>query len=278
MFKEIAIDPAAVSTSYRDFIYIIEKFGLHEGRLIANFPSKWKRYVYQLAQQNLGGTVALTKLEVRLRNLSEDTFYGRVRSGEGCTVNWLAAAIAENEREPFDAIIACQRVEGTAVIAAEDLDGQHVCMLPNRQWNIQREARMMAGLCAPLLSRARHIKLIDPYFDPGLSRFQRPFREFLRYVRPGAKIEIFRADDQSERYIKQRIEQATQGLLAAGVVVHLFLRPKAEMHNRYILTESGGMYFHTGLDDQGDGNLTMDDAGLLDPDLRMQRWAEYTAG
>ncbi|WP_421557172.1 hypothetical protein [Pseudomonas canadensis] len=276
MFKEIAIDPAAVSTSYRDFSYIIEKFGIHEGRLIAAFPSKWKALVYAAAQQRLRGTLELSRLEIRLNSLGESVFYARGRSGEGCKTNWLAAAIAEHQRLPFDAIIASEPA-GPPVVVAEELDGQHVCLLPNRQWSIQREAGVMGLLCAPLLASAKHIKLIDPYFDPGQPRFQRPFREFLKYVRAGAKIDIFRGDDQGEQYISQRIEQAAQGLLADGVKVRLFLRPQGEMHNRFVLTELGGVYFQTGLDDRDGGIRRTDDAGLLDPDIWAERWGQYTA-
>lgn len=277
MFKEIAIEPAAVSTSYRDFSYIIEKFGINEGRLIAAFPSKWKKLVYAAAQQQLRGTLDLSKLEVRLKSLGEDVFYARNRPGEGCSTDWLAAAIAEHERLPFDAIIANAPADSPIVIVAVELDGRHVCLRPNRQWNIRREAEVMASLCSPLLGGAKHIKLIDPHFDTGLYRFKRPFQEFLKYVRPGAKIDIFRADDADEAYILRGIQQATQGMLPNGVEVRLFMKPKRVMHNRFVLTEFGGMYFQTGLDDQGDGGLARDDAGLLDPDVWEEHWGQYTA-
>ena len=95
MFKEIAIEPGAVAASDLQFRYIIEKFGVAEGRLIAAFPSKWKKFVYQAAQAKLRGTTELSKIEVRLRNLTDEIFYFRGRPGDGCAQNWLAAALTE---------------------------------------------------------------------------------------------------------------------------------------------------------------------------------------
>lgn len=278
MFKEIAIDPVAVATSYRDFSYIIEKFGIPEGRLIAAFPSKWKRYVYQAAQARLRGKSELSKLEVRLRALSEDTFFSNGRSGEGCAQDWLAAAIAEHKRMPFDTVISMVPVAEPFVIAAQDLDGLHPCLKPNRQWHIEREAEVMGRCCAPLLNSAKRIKLVDPYFDLGHLRFRRPFLEFLKYVRAGTCIDIYRGDDQDAGYISQRIGSVLQSYLPAGVEVHVFFHPKDSLHNRYVLTEAGGLYFQTGLDDKGHGEIATDEVGLLDPTVWAVQWGRYSGG
>ena len=277
MFKEVAIEPAAVATSYRDFSYIIEKFGIPEGRLIAAFPSKWKRFVYQAAQRHLHGKAELSKLEVRLRALSEDTFYARGRPGEGCSVDWLEAAVAENKRDPFDAIIASTKLDDPEVISAADLDGDHPCLKPNRQWDIEREADVMARCCAPLLSKGKHIKLVDPHFDLGHKRFLRPFLEFLKHVRIGARVDIYRGDGQEQNYIAHRIQQAIHGVLPAGVVLRLFLLPEGPMHNRFVLTEAGGLYFLTGLDDKGQGEKVTDQVGLLDPEVWALQWERHSS-
>lgn len=276
MFKEIAIEPGAVATSYRDFSYIIEKFGIPEGRLIAAFPSKWKRLVYQAAQSQLRGTADLSRFEVRLRALADDVFYARGRSGEGCAENWLNAAIEEHKREPFDAIIAREHVSEPLVIAATQLDGEHACLQPNRQWHIEREATVMANCCAPLLSTAKHIKLIDPHFDAGHSRFRRPLLEFLKYVRVGAKIDIYRGDHHAHAYISGRIDEVLQGNLPKDSEIRLFMRPQETLHNRYVLTQSGGMYFLTGLDDRGNGDILTDEVGVLDPAIWSVQWQKYS--
>ncbi|NYH23838.1 hypothetical protein [Paraburkholderia bryophila] len=276
MFKEIAVEPAAVATSYRDFSYITEKFGIAEGRLIAAFPSKWKRFVYQEAQARLKGTAELSRLEVRLRALADDTFLARGRPGEGCAENWLAAALAEHRREPFDGIITNAQVDGPFFVAAIDLDGEHPVMRPNRQWHIQREAVVMAACCGPLLARAQHVKLVDPHFDPGTTRFRRPLVEFVKLTRPGVRIDIFRGDNADAAYIEQKLREALAGALPPGAEVRVFMRPQDALHNRYVLTDAGGMYFLTGLDDQGQGGLTTDEVGLLEADVWSVQWSRYS--
>jgi hypothetical protein len=276
MFKEIAVEPAAVATSYRDFSYIIEKFGITEGRLIAAFPSKWKRYVYQAAQAKLRGTTELSKLEVRLKALTDETFSARSRPGEGCAENWIGAALAEHQREPFDGIIASSRVEAPFVVAAADLDGEHALMAPNRQWHIQRDAAAMARCCTPLLERAKHVKLVDPYFDPGNSRFRRPLVEFVKRMRPGVRIDIFRGDNTDPGYIGQRFQDELAGVVPAGTEVRLFMMPQDIMHNRYILTGAGGLYFLTGLDDRGYGANDTDEVGLLETTVWSVQWDRYS--
>jgi hypothetical protein len=276
MFKEIAIEPAAVASSYRDFAYITEKFGIAEGRLIAAFPSKWKRSVYQAAQARLRGTTDLLRLEVSLRAMSEFAFYSRGRSGEGCAQDWLSAAVNEHQRQPFDAIIASTPSAAEIVVSVAELDGQHTCLQPNRQWHIERRADLMASCCAPLLASAKHVKFIDPYFDAGHSRFRRPFHEFLKLVRPGVRVDLFRNDGQDTTFIADRIEAALQGVLHEGCEVRLFILPEAKMHNRYVLTEAGGVYFLTGLDDKGHDGVETDEVGLLDPNVWKVQWDRYS--
>ena len=275
MFKEIAIEPAAVASSYTDFKYITEKFGIHEGRLIAAFPSKWTRLVFQAAQLHLRGTVDLTRLEIRLRALKDGTFYRRGRPGDGCSEDWLAAAITEHAREPFDAIISASQTAPPIIIAASDLDGQHPCLHPNRQWHIDRDAAAMARCCAPLLSNTRHIKLVDPHFDLNKARYRRPFAEFLKHVQPGTTIDVFRGDNYGPAFAAQHLTAMLNAIRPVGVQVRMFFQPQSPMHNRYVLTNAGGLYFQTGLDDKDHGDCVTDEVGLLEHDVWQVQWDRY---
>lgn len=275
MFKEIAVDPAAVSTSYRDFSYIIEKFGISEGRLIAAFPSKWKKFVYDAAQTRLRGTIELTKLEHRLRDLPSEVFMSRGRPGEGCTQNWLHAAVQEHRRVPFEAIIASERIDEAGVILATELDGEHPCLQPNRQWHVPRQAVDMADCCGPLLASGRHIKLVDPHFDAGTPRFRRPFLELLKRVKTGSRVDVFRGDSVDSDYIIERVRQTLLGRKPEGIEVRLFLRPQAQMHNRFVLCETGGLCFQIGLDDQDGSDRTDDLVTLLERGPWRTEWDIY---
>jgi hypothetical protein len=45
MIKEFALEPDAITTSYRDFCYFAEKFGVKNGRVISEFPRSWLRHI-----------------------------------------------------------------------------------------------------------------------------------------------------------------------------------------------------------------------------------------
>jgi hypothetical protein len=275
MFKEIAVDPAAVATSYRDFSYIVEKFGISEGRLIAAFPSKWKRYVHAVAQRRLQ-PVELKRVVERLNLLAKDCFVSRGRPGDGCAADWLAAAVAEHKRQPFDAIIAsASDPEGIAVLA-HDLDATHPCLQPNRQWHIERTPEIMAMCCAPLLSSASHIKLIDPHFDANNGRHRRPLVAFLRCMKPGARVDVFCGDSKGQDHLSRGIERALEIARPEGVAIRLYLRPQATLHNRYVLTQGGGMFFSTGLDDHDDGEKRTDEVGVLESAIWSVLWEKYS--
>lgn len=275
MFKEIAIDPIAVATSFREFSYVVEKCGISEGRLIAAFPSKWKRAVFEAAQHHLRGKVELKKIEERLHKLPATSLWFRGRSGDGCREDWLAAAVVEHGRWPFEAIVASKLLDVPGVVAVSDLDGEHSCFQPNRQWHVKREAVSMADCCGPVLSAARHIKLIDPHFDAGATRFRKPFLEFLRRARPGARVDIFRGDREDSGHMVQRLNQALAGMKPEGVEVRLFLRPQEPMHNRFVLSEIGGLTFQIGLDDQDSGSRPTDLVTLLEREPWAIEWQNY---
>ena len=275
MFKEIAIEPAAVASSYMDFKNIIEKFGISEGRLIAAFPSNWKSQVYEAAKARLSGTTDLSRLEIRLGKLTKGSFYRRSRQGNGCSKDWLTAAIAEHARLPFDAIISAASSESPMVFAAGELDNKHHCLQPNRQWHIDRDATVMASCCAYLLSSARHIKLVDPHFDLNKARYRRPFAEFLKHVQPGATIDVFRGDNYGPASAAQHLTAVLNTIRPVGVQVRMFFQPQSPMHNRYVLTNAGGLYFQTGLDDKDHGDCVTDEVGLLEHDVWQVQWDRY---
>lgn len=276
MFKEIAVEPAAMAVSDLQFRYIIEKFGVAEGRLIAAFPSKWKRFVYQAAQARLRGTTELSKIELRLSGLTDDLFYFQGRRGDGCAQNWLAAAEAEHERVPFDAIIAADGDARGPIIPANELDATHPCLRPNRQWHIERTAEAMVQCCAPLLRAGSHIKLIDPHLDANNGRHRRPLVAFLKCAKPGASVDIFCSDRKEQTHLRRGIERALYEANPESIEVRLFVRPQAVLHNRYVLTQGGGIYFLTGLDDHDNGENRMDEVGILEAAIWSIQWERYS--
>lgn len=276
MFKEIAIDPAAVAASYIQFNNIIDRFGIPEGRLIAAFPSKWKRLVYEAANAQLKGHLDLKRIEERLHKLPATAFLARERPGQGCAEDWVRAAIDEHRRLPFEAIIAAAVVGEPGFLQPADVSTEHPSFVPNRQWHVRRDAVSMANCCGPLWSSSFHVKLVDPHFDAHARRFKRPFLEFMRRVRPGTTIDIFRSDQMDASHCVTGIHRALHDWRPGGIVLRLFLREHDVMHNRFIMSGGGGVSFQIGLDEDATGERPVDIVTILQTEVWSREWGAYT--
>lgn len=276
MFKEIAVDPAAVAASYMQFNHIIDRFGIPEGRLIAAFPSKWKRLVYEAANAQLKGHLDLKRIEVRLQKLPSTVFLPRERPGQGCSEDWVRAAIDEHHRLPFDAVVAAIEVGQAGFLQPADVSSEHPSFLANRQWHVSRDAASMANCCGPCWSTSSHIKLIDPHFDPSRRRFKRPLLEFMRRVRAGTMIDIFRGDQIDSTQYVAGVRGALEEINRNDITIRPFLRPQDQMHNRFVLSSAGGVSFQIGLDDDATGERPKDIVTVLQNDVWSREWNTYT--
>ena len=277
MFQEFAVDPGAIVRSDRDLVYVLEKFGMHQGRVISQFPGRWKALAYEAAQRRHGGRVELTRITERLRRIREDVLLSLGRPGGESTAAWLQRASEEHARKPFSTIVGEVVPAEPPFVALDQLDEDHACLAPNREWIVKRDAQSLAATCALHLQIAKHVKLVDPHFDLSLRRFRRPFEAMLHAAgtnRP--RIDIFRNDKLGEDDAIERMDRSAAAAASRGFLVRLFLRPEALMHNRFVLTDRGGVRFGTGLDDNDDGSRTPDDdVSLLDRAVWEQRWAEF---
>jgi hypothetical protein len=275
MFKEFAVEPEAITGSYRDFAYVIEKFGVPEGRWISRFPKSWKALVYESAKAKLGGTKELTKIEERLRRVADDILIPSGRAFASAATPWIDAAVAEHRARPFDALVASTHRDDPPVVALADLDSQHPCLAPNRQWIVPRTAADLAACCAPLIRTSHHVKLVDPHLDPSAGRFRRTLAQMLASAQPGSLVDVFRGDSVSIAHARDYYGPRLATLKPPGVRLRLFLRPQDPLHNRYVLTSRGGVAFLTGLDDANGGQKTHDDVFVLDTSTWQARWATY---
>ncbi len=275
MFKEIAVDPAAVAASYLQFNHIIDRFGIPEGRLIAAFPSKWKRLVYEAASAQLKGHLDLKRIEERLRKLPQTALLSRERPGQGCAEDWVRAAIEEHRRLPFDAVVAAPDVGEPGFLQPADVSVEHPSFATNRQWHVRRDAASMADCCGPLWSSSSHIKLVDPHFDASSRRFKRPFLEFMRRARPGSLVDIFRGDQIDIQQYLNGVQRALAETAPEGIVLRLFIRPHYPMHNRFVLSDVGGVSFQIGLDDDATGERPEDIVTVLQNDVWSREWTTY---
>jgi hypothetical protein len=282
MIKEFALEPDAITASYREFCYFTEKFGVSQGRVISEFPKKWRRMVCESAQRTHGGRVEFTRIVERLKLLKDEVVFDAGRPGGDGSRAWINRALDEHARQPFSAIIARENPTAhTAVLVSADLDDSESRFQATGQRHITRTAAQIVDSVGLLLAAAKTVKLIDPHFDPTKPRWRRMLGRVMNALscngQAGITLEIHRANNALPGNLKRCFESAIPGLLPAGITVQVFLHPEAAMHNRFILTSVGGASYHTGLDDNEDGNSTPTDlVSLLAPGIFATEWATYS--
>ena len=279
MLKEYALDPSCLG-EWSDFRYLIEKFGVPQGRLIAEFPGKWRKMVY--ASCRSFSFQQRQKLEFELKRIKKYGLSRTSRLYDG-DHDWLSNALAQHRIQPFHAIISTENDAENRVLAASEITEDDPLWGVQRTMVVSRQAEQMAAAVTTLLAAAKRIILIDPHFGPENARHRRPFQAFLRQAvqnRPYGmpSIEVHTQVKSTEEFFRDECHSKLNSLIPRGLTVQ-FIRWTAKqggqpLHNRYILTDLGGVSFQHGLDDGRAGET--DDISLLDRESYEQRWAEYT--
>lgn len=277
MIKEFALDPDAITSSYREFCYFTEKFGVSQGRVISAFPKKWRKLVCDSALREHKGKVEFSKIVERLNKLGSDIVFDTGRpSGEG-SQTWIDRALVEHARKPFAAIISATAVDHPDVLLKDEIDEENPRFKAARQCAIPRTAQALIGCAEFLIRHAKIIKLVDPHFDPTKPRYQRPLERIYALL-PGSKaiVEIHRSDEIANDELIRRFQQSVS-MLPSGVRMQLHIYEKAQMHNRFIITESGGLIYGVGLSDNEDGGGAPDEEVILmETAVKNTRWNDYS--
>jgi hypothetical protein len=280
MIYEYALEPVLLS-NWKDFRYFVEKFGITHGRLISRYPKRWKKLVYESLVHC--DEIERKRIEARLQTL-DDRLVRRQHEWHP-QQDWLANAEAEHSRHPFRAILARTNAnQRDFVLAADSLDETHLLWNIPRSFIIRRSAQEMASCVAPLLSACREILFIDPYFGPENPRHRRPLEAFLaailagRQDEPPRRIEVHLGARSAADFFKLECERRLPSLIPEGMKVRFVRWQQKEggekLHNRFILTDMGGVRFGVGLDDGAAGET--DEVELLGEEAYKLRWKQYT--
>jgi hypothetical protein len=138
-----------------------------------------------------------------------------------------------------------------------------------------------------MLRLADVIIFVDPYFRPGRLQNRRPLEAFLHAVVNGRPIDtpsrvefhtsLKYENAPSLEFFRTECERRLPRCVPEGIRLTIrVLKQKAGgdlLHNRYVLTDVGGLKFGVGLDEGADGET--DDVSLLDRAEYERRWAQY---
>lgn len=284
MIHAFALEPQLVATWGRreEFRFIHDKFGLGTPRVLLELPmfSKWKKAVYSaataldLSQEDMKRIEELFRLFSEHKHRRANTVYDGLRS-------WLENAEAEYVRRPFAGIIATQNPRNReAVLVAEQLEAG------SARWTLAggdcpaRTPEALALALSALVTNCRQLHLVDPHFGPENARHRKVLEALMDIVgMGGVALDIIRihcsAKSQLAFFEAEAAEMAAR--LPNGLSLE-FVRWQQKsggdrLHNRYVLTDVGGVALGIGLD-AGDTGET-DDVLLLPRAQYWLRWSQY---
>ena len=200
---------------------------------------------------------------------------------------WLENAVAEHAKRPFDAILAGRNPASyDAVVDASDLD---VTALPPKLQAgpsklVVRSAVQMATAVRVLLQFSKKIVLMDRNFSPHNHRFRDPLGEMLmyfldRYGKPRqVEVELHFGhhilDDAPD--FKAACDAHLQDVIPVGMRLTIARWNHEDLHNRYILTDRGGVLLGEGLDEANQKSTrTVDVLTLLSPETASELMEQF---
>ena len=209
-------------------------------------------------------------------------------------VPWGQDFAPEHHRFPFAGILSSKLPVNGEPCRNLDWLRTPACHLLTCQTNdcVLRTAQAMNEILLPLLQNAAKITFVDPYFFPN-ERFRDPYRLHLASIAVSSHVRVqgartvtivCAADTGRTACPATEFKHSCEGVLPSwlpeGLTLNIYriknIPGKQEVHNRYILSDIGGVSFGHGTDRSD--NDSYDDINLLSAP-QFSRWkAAYTPG
>ncbi len=288
MIYSYAIDPNLLLSWAvpSEFKYFRGCFGLGTPRALLEIPkfTRWRSMVVQFVQQSNIDQVQQKNVE-KLIDIISSARCRKASFGYDGNIQWLLNAEASHAQHLCEAVLACTNPRNNPAVILGQTVGQSPHPLwdkPNAVTPFRTPEALSAAISAMLLN-CSELRLVDPHFKPE-TRFTRVLEAILRVIakRPDAgslPIEVHCKENCPLDHFKtSAIDKARY--MPAGIHVQFFRwAQKADgekLHNRYILTNLGGVRFGDSLDD---GNpASTDDLNIMDANQFNLRWEQYRDG
>lgn len=284
MIHAYALEPRLVASWGRreEFRFIRDKFGIGTPRALLELPklSKWRRAVHDAALELGLSQEDMKRIEELFRLFSEHK-HKRGDSVYDGLLSWLENAEREHDRKPFRAILATANPRGhAAVLVGHQLDHDDPRWACASEANPARTPQALAAALSSMIINCRALHLVDPHFGPENRRHRDVLEALLGLLASqGVAPEVIRVhcSDKATLAFFEAEAKAMAARLPSTITVE-FVRWKQrgggeKLHNRYVLTDLGGVMLGTGLDSGSKGET--DDLVLLGPVLYRRRWSQY---
>lgn len=283
MLYEFALDPQVVfqiTDTRRNFSDFQKSFSIGTPAVISDFPKMkdFRKQVLIALADDMPESQKLMVVET-LKFLSESP---RVKR---CTeynqkLDWRSNVVSENERIPFDVVVCSDAEMNIGEISLDDMHEGY----PEypRQVLVNRVTLEMTKAIQNMLRISSKIVFVDPYFSTEDKNWN-PFVNFIQAAKtrqPVSSIEVEMLFRKGVRGItldlvnKFKAEHAD--LLEGCSVTFKQIKERhaqQNIHNRYVLTDIGGVCFGVGLGEEG--FYSTDEISLLEKPIYNLRYNQY---
>ena len=275
LIHDYALEPELVAECdpflYR-YLTQYKKFGWDTGCVVVQYPSTWRKLVEKLSNDNKRSELLLTSLLRTTKVVRPDSKWNN-------SFTWLENAEEKNSSHPFHVILARDNPRGQSnvVRVAEISSGTHESKAwdgPPPSVTVERTAASIAACIEPLLRYATCIHFVDPHFRPREPRFQNPLEEFLKIICDGSRdVTLEYHTMHNDRKLSwdlflSECKQYLPRLIPRGFTLTVRRWEERnvgeELHERYILTDIGGVVIPRGLDESDRYILAEKDRGKID--------------
>lgn len=260
MFKEIAVEPRLM-TDWESFRELRDKFGVFQGRFIADFPrKKWKKMVTSLLAERARDAHPVRNSAAILAWLKSkddrrDTRFSRRPGSYDESQSWVKNALESQDR--FDAFITAAETQSDKSITWDETHpiSEHPLFIVNTQPRVPRQGSELLRVIKPLLGLSTQVRWVDRYLSPDRNQLETVL-DCLQWVRQESiPIKIFElhlgGQDVDIRIQQENFRRVLANNIPPGLVMslHWWAASSTEnIHPRFVLTDFGGMQFDHGTD------------------------------
>lgn len=313
MIYEYALDPSLVARWAIEGAGLkVRQFGMDQRRLVSDFPKNWKGRVYGEFYKQFGYDDsslefqhAQPSLDAYLQILGED-MVPRARE-ISVDADWLSEAILEHRQRRFHAILASIDSEDAPEALITEVAMNEV---GDRRWQLPtinrtpKSALDIAEALGPILRIASRIFLIDPNFSAAKDRFLDTFVAILQRALGSDRalcvfpvITVITGVEQAHKmkegeFTPEQMSRVASDIcgnaqrdlprhIPSGMAVHLIVLKNPSygdpLHNRFVLTDVGGVVVPYGLDEytRDVRHAAMDDLLPLPKGMYEELWEQY---
>lgn len=207
--------------------------------------------------------------------------------------DWMECILREHNKHEFQSMLLAQRAETPSVISVDNILDSEILSQHEPSILVPKTLKGLLSAIKPVLQNSTQLTLVDPYFfpiDEYTSLLEGMFEliEETAFIRTNKHIEVvvFCAEDagHAKRYVPENefrscCEEQWRRIVPEHVqlsIVRLAEKEgKERLHNRYLLTDIGGIVLPYGFNlFEGDGQF--DDVSVMSAAQFTKRRAMYS--